>query len=261
MGRRPFEGMEIWQNGRVVSSSPSSVPAWTKVNSRFVLGKPVIQTGDPAFDGDLGEHSFLYVYNRVLTPDEIKELSADPFDMFPRRLVFKPFFVEVMNGGLGISGQSVQPIPSIATTGGARLGGGSVTPYGVQSIKGSAGARLAGHGSVSYTAVGNGGTVAGGKAINGKPYRNTATGGARPGGSASLSTVVGGSGGARPGGSAKLNVFQGIKGAAGALASGHGRLIETAVATGGIKGGGVGIDGIKGSPTARAVPWRAVRRS
>lgn len=92
-------GMEIWQNGVLLNAAPTKKPSWTSTTSPFAIGKSISDTGSPNFDGDYGEHQFVYIYNRVLTPDEIRYLASNPYGFFPNHVFFKPSYFNTASAG------------------------------------------------------------------------------------------------------------------------------------------------------------------
>lgn len=66
------EGMEIWQNGRLCASSTVAV-ALAAVTDNFFIGHRTAETTD------LVDIAFFYVYPWQLSPDEILQISNNPF--------------------------------------------------------------------------------------------------------------------------------------------------------------------------------------
>lgn len=118
-------GMEIWQNGSLVVSSPT-VGEWLPTTANFVLGDADPATSG-AIGGDAGENSFFYIFKRAFDIDEIRQISAQPFTMFPKRRLYIPAIHELGSGGVtaGASAKALVTCDKIPS-GGVEISGTSL---------------------------------------------------------------------------------------------------------------------------------------
>lgn len=125
----PDRGMEIWQNGQLIVVGDKN-PTWIVHDGQFVIGDPISDTpATDTYNGHPGEHNFLYIYDRAITPDEIANISRQPFEIFHK--TFNTFIHSIPEhnislrgyGGISLSGFVVTN--SITAVGGIRFGGKS----------------------------------------------------------------------------------------------------------------------------------------
>lgn len=219
----PQRGMEIWQNGGLKSSASSQNPGWTSTSANFALGKSITDT--VGYDGDYGEHNFFFVYNRVLSLEDIQWISTDPFTLFERRLWYVPAFVDYPSGG--VVGASSAVLEGIKVALGGTVGGGSAKLNIFDIVEEiSGGAVLGGTASVGVTYANvnaSGGVVAAGVGdVDFYDIVEDLSGGAVVGGVAHVNhtRILAGSGGAVVGGAAVQNFFDYENGSGGAVVGG-----------------------------------------
>ncbi len=67
-------GLEIWKNGGLLASSGTAASARSGNTADFKLGNVPFWAA-----GDIVDYAFFYVYPRELRPEEIRQVSIDPF--------------------------------------------------------------------------------------------------------------------------------------------------------------------------------------
>lgn len=245
----PQRGMEIWQNGALKGSATSQNPGWTSTSANFALGKSI--TDASGYDGDYGEHNFFFVYNRVLSQEDIQWLSTDPFTLFEPRLWYKPAFVDYPSGG--VVGASSAVLEGIKVALGGTVAGGSAQLNIFDIVEEiSGGVVCGGTASVGVTYANvdaTGGVVAAGEGdVDFYDILEDVTGGVVGGGDAHVNhtRILAGSGGAVVGGAAVENFFDYENGAGGAVVGGTAlhQLYSANPITGGAVVGGIGEDSI-----------------
>ena len=191
-------GMEIWKNGHRISWGLPKNPTLTLTTNPLVIGDVAFASGTGALAADLGEHNFLYVYDRAITPDEIGTLSRQPFSMF-KPLAVSPI---VQFGEEGVSSERGR--------GGISAGGRA----GLSNFETASGGILAnGIGKASSIWIpieGSGGIEAAGSAINRRIQIETGSAGAACGGTVETSDSTFAIGGAEASGSATVEYFDSI---------------------------------------------------
>jgi hypothetical protein len=232
-------GMEIWQNGVLLNAAPTKKPSWTSTTSPFAIGKSISDTGSPNFDGDYGEHQFVYIYNRVLTPDEIRYLASNPYGFFPNHVFFKPSYFNTASAGVRSGGTGLL-IPNFSPKGGAVVGGrASPVFFDVENLNG--GCKVGGTTLISQNLTATGGSVAGGYGY--RSWNYISSGGSKAAGTSMPFMAVGVFGGGTIGGTAKLNIFDIVEGITGSgIVGGRAlnlRSLAVIDSSGGILGAGV----------------------
>jgi len=184
------KGMEIWKNGHRISYGLTKNPTIQISVNTLVLGDPVSDSGSGFNGAELGDHTFLYAYDRCLTPTEIISISNKPYQMFDNKIVPLNLLVgdlgiinERGRGGAVLNGRAGLA-DLVSAQGGAVLGGNSTaafipTPYiptgGIEAAGdafvlrtkveiGSGGAEAGGAALPGLSVVGKGGSVVGGSA-------------------------------------------------------------------------------------------------
>jgi hypothetical protein len=232
-------GMEIWQNGTILVGDAAKSPTWTVPDTFFTLGKSISDTGLEDFDGDLGQWSFFMTYNRVLAPDEIAQISSNPYSMFKSRF-FNKNLIQVGDASGGARGGSSGLVNyNFSPRGGVRGGGTSPLTF-LEWINGSGGVVCGGYGYRSWNVTGSGGVKAGGYGY--RSWFVTGGGGAVCGGVGYGNIELFGKGGARCAGSAPLTFFDWIDGTGGAVCGGKAINLKSWVvinASGGARPGGL----------------------
>jgi hypothetical protein len=232
-------GMEIWQNGTILAGDSTKSPTWTVPDTTFSLGKSISDTGLEDYDGDLGEFSFFMTYNRVLTPDEIAQISTNPYSMFNTRFFYKNLIQVGGADGGARAGSSGLVNFNFSPRGGVKLGSSAPNTI-LDWVDGTGGAVCGGYGYRTWNYTGAGGARSGGYG-----YLSTfltTSGGVRAGGIGYGNIELFGKGGIRAGGTGSQTFWDWVNGSGGAVCSGRSINLKSwknLNATGGAVAGGL----------------------
>lgn len=279
---------KAYLNGVLSNSKSLTTSGFTATDSVGFAVNGALDNSNTSYGGD-SKVALLYMFNRVLTADEARLLSNDPYALLgsPLKSVFLGAAAgggstlnasasggDVASGSASLSAQvALASVGVSAASGSATLAAsvplsavglsvaaGSATPSATVTISASGLAQAAGQAglSASVLAQAAGAALASGNATLAAQLNALATGAAQAGGSANLSGGAAGSlsasGAAIAAGTAVLSVTVGLQAAGSALASGTATGSANAPgqvsATGGATAGGSGVMSARVSITA-----------